>query len=354
MPRLSNGDLTKILDAVAILNSSAGVETLAERTINCVSSLVPNEMTAFDGFDDEGFYDGSLWYSPPDTVPPERIRLFGELIHEHPYFSEAVQTQNQNILRTSDFLPLREFHKTKLFNEFYRTFDGECQMGIAFRLSQYSIITCNVLRPRVDFTDREAEILRIVGPHLSAAFKTALSLDQIGRTNRHLSRVVTKGLVVLDGKGRITYESEIARSLISSYFGKSGALGLPTQLRAYVEAVVSAAESPNQYRPAEDLSVSNGKNALRVTAAISAAEKEVLIFLEQSETHKVADFKKAGMTEREAEVLYWVSQGKTDAVVARILSISPRTVQKHVEHIFDKLGVETRTGAVTQALRESR
>ena len=57
-----------------------------------------------------------------------------------------------------------------------------------------------------------------------------------------------------------------------------------------------------------------------------------------------------GLTCREAEVLHWLSGGKTDRDIADILRISPRTVHKHLQRIYDKLGVETRTAAVVRAL----
>lgn len=57
-----------------------------------------------------------------------------------------------------------------------------------------------------------------------------------------------------------------------------------------------------------------------------------------------------GLTLREAEVMRWLARGKTDAEIAALLSISPRTVQKHLEHVYVKLGVETRTAAVMRAL----
>ncbi len=58
----------------------------------------------------------------------------------------------------------------------------------------------------------------------------------------------------------------------------------------------------------------------------------------------------AGLTLREGEVMHWLARGKTDAEIAALLSISPRTVQKHLEHVYVKLGVETRTAAVMRAL----
>lgn len=57
-----------------------------------------------------------------------------------------------------------------------------------------------------------------------------------------------------------------------------------------------------------------------------------------------------GLTPREADVLFWVIKGKTNKDIGDILGSSPRTVNKHLEHIFRKLGVETRTAAANAAL----
>ena len=56
------------------------------------------------------------------------------------------------------------------------------------------------------------------------------------------------------------------------------------------------------------------------------------------------------LTPRESEVLQWVSAGKTDRDVAALLGCSPRTVHKHLQRIYTKLGVETRTAAVMRAV----
>lgn len=57
-----------------------------------------------------------------------------------------------------------------------------------------------------------------------------------------------------------------------------------------------------------------------------------------------------GLTARETEVLRWVAAGKSDAQIGAILRISARTVQKHLQNVYDKLGVENRTAAVNRAL----
>ena len=59
------------------------------------------------------------------------------------------------------------------------------------------------------------------------------------------------------------------------------------------------------------------------------------------------------LTDREQEVLRWLASGKTDKDIAEILAISPRTVHKHLQRIYEKLGVETRTAAVMRLVSGS-
>ena len=61
-----------------------------------------------------------------------------------------------------------------------------------------------------------------------------------------------------------------------------------------------------------------------------------------------------GLTTREGEVLSWLSKGKTNRDIAQILGLSPRTVDKHLEQIYAKLGVENRTAAAAIATNAAR
>jgi DNA-binding CsgD family transcriptional regulator len=56
------------------------------------------------------------------------------------------------------------------------------------------------------------------------------------------------------------------------------------------------------------------------------------------------------LTAREREVLAWVARGKTNAEIARLLWLAPGTVRKHLENVYAKLGVSTRTAAVARFL----
>lgn len=64
--------------------------------------------------------------------------------------------------------------------------------------------------------------------------------------------------------------------------------------------------------------------------------------------------KELGLTAREGEVLSWLSKGKSNRDIAEILGLSPRTVDKHLEQIYAKLGVENRTAAAAIAVQAAR
>jgi DNA-binding NarL/FixJ family response regulator len=67
--------------------------------------------------------------------------------------------------------------------------------------------------------------------------------------------------------------------------------------------------------------------------------------------HSPKPLEKLGLSPREAEILFWVAQGKTNYEVGVILAISAATVKKHLEHIYEKLGVEGRNAATLEALK---
>jgi DNA-binding CsgD family transcriptional regulator len=88
---------------------------------------------------------------------------------------------------------------------------------------------------------------------------------------------------------------------------------------------------------------------LRSLSPIRTSEHR-LVLIEKNEELDAVPLETLGLTKREAEVLLWVSQGKRNAEIAMILGIRAKTVTKHLERVFPKLGVETRTSAANVAL----
>ena len=70
----------------------------------------------------------------------------------------------------------------------------------------------------------------------------------------------------------------------------------------------------------------------------------------------IPNLTRVGFTRREADVLLWITRGKSNLEIGAILDISPRTVKKHLEHIYRKLGVKSRLAAAvrTSAMMRTR
>lgn len=93
----------------------------------------------------------------------------------------------------------------------------------------------------------------------------------------------------------------------------------------------------------------NGSQLTIRLLADSTRDRQTLLMEERRTELSAAPLQRLGLTAREAEVLLWVAQGKTNPEIGTILGASPGTVHKHTEHIFTKLGVETRTAAAASA-----
>ena len=83
--------------------------------------------------------------------------------------------------------------------------------------------------------------------------------------------------------------------------------------------------------------------------AAMLGETTLMVERQQKNLTSSAIFRHTELTLRETEVLSWIAKGKTNQDIAEILSLSLRTVKKHIENIFKKLGVENRTAAVLRA-----
>jgi DNA-binding CsgD family transcriptional regulator len=132
--------------------------------------------------------------------------------------------------------------------------------------------------------------------------------------------------VILLVDGGVEFASAPARRLLSEFFPGVSADRLPVALEEWLE---SGAVSPQISRHgARQLSVE------RVDDALLLEERHAGVQL----------------TVREREVLAWVAQGKTNSEIAQLLWLAPSTVRKHLENVYAKLGVNTRTGAVARFL----
>ena len=155
-----------------------------------------------------------------------------------------------------------------------------------------------------------------------------------------------KNLAILEvGRGgNVTFATPGAIVLLNHFFHPIYWEHLPEPVREWVELQLL---SPRQCtHPIGRLC--SGELVVRI---IGREEGHVQLLLDRQCLELSAERLVAlGLTRREAEVLLWISQGKTSGEIATILYCTAATVSKHTEHIFYKLKVETRTAAAALAL----
>jgi CheY-like chemotaxis protein/DNA-binding CsgD family transcriptional regulator len=156
--------------------------------------------------------------------------------------------------------------------------------------------------------------------------------------------------------GKLMWQTPLARDLLLRYYGTSAPQtpeAVCLWLRRHVAEAQVLIEPPR-------LSIELGPKRLtfRLHQQIGDSDGggDWLIIMREISDESVIDaialsFK---LTPREAEVLYWVVKGKINRDIGDILGSSPMTVKKHLEHVFAKLGVETRTAAAGMAMSRIR
>jgi DNA-binding response OmpR family regulator len=187
------------------------------------------------------------------------------------------------------------------------------------------------------------EVIARIGVHLANARLTRsaqIALDTAGRF-----------LLAASLDGRILWSTPQASRLIEQANGASD-VALPSAvtqwLRGLADNSVAARQASLTVAFRED-----GTHRLLVTyiGQVGPDEQLLRVAAEQTDSDESLLRDRLSVTLREAEVLLWVSRGKSNRDIAEILGLSPRTVNKHLEQMFEKLGVENRASATALALR---
>jgi CheY-like chemotaxis protein/DNA-binding CsgD family transcriptional regulator len=197
------------------------------------------------------------------------------------------------------------------------------------------------------------EVMARMGVHLAGARErrqTRNALDAFGYAT----------ITVRASDGCLLWQTPLARDLLEAYCGTHAphtpaevAAWLSDSVRLLEQRVTTATEPPK-------LSIERGPKRLtfRLHQQIGDSDSGgdwLIVMREVSDTAVIEAMSLAfKLTAREAEVLYWVVKGKTNKDIGDILGSSPMTVKKHLERVFVKLGVETRTAAAGMAMGRIR
>jgi CheY-like chemotaxis protein/DNA-binding CsgD family transcriptional regulator len=189
------------------------------------------------------------------------------------------------------------------------------------------------------------EVLARMGVHLQSA-------RQARQTRNALDAFGYASITVRPGDGRLMWQTPLARDLLKEYYG-TAAPQTPGPILHWLRRHLQDAE--RQIEPPR-LSAEIGARRLSIRLHQQTGDDDWLIVMREVSDAAVIESMSLAfkLTAREAEVLYWVVKGKINRDIADILGASPATVKKHLERVFAKLGVETRTAAAGMAMNRIR
>ncbi|ABM36296.1 response regulator transcription factor [Polaromonas naphthalenivorans] len=205
------------------------------------------------------------------------------------------------------------------------------------------------------------EVMARMGVHLQGARRARQEARQAGQARNALDAFGYASMTVrmhADGKedGKLIWQTPLARELLMRYYGTT-APQTPEPVLEWLRRHLPDAE--RQIEPPR-LTVEQGPRRLtfrlhQQTEGSDSGGDWLIVMREISDDAVVEaialSFK---LTAREAEVLYWVVKGKVNRDIGDILGASPATIKKHLERVYAKLGVETRTAAAGRAMNRIR
>ncbi len=190
---------------------------------------------------------------------------------------------------------------------------------------------------------RPAEVLARMAAHMLAARQARQARNALDAFGHATIAVRLQG-----SDARLVWQTPLARRWLPGYFDVA-----PDEVPAALLRWLQTAAQGRDVRP---LATARGARRLMATLQGRTVDDDWLVVLrEVSDAATVeATMLAFGLTLRESEVLYWVAKGKTNRDIGDILGSSPATVKKHLERVYEKLGVETRTAAAAMAMQRVR
>jgi len=201
------------------------------------------------------------------------------------------------------------------------------------------------------------EVLARMNVHLQGARRARQEARQAGQARNALDAFGYASITVRMPEGKLIWQTALAREMLLRYCGTSAPVTPPAVLE-WLRRHLPDAQQRQIEPPALAIAQGAASLSLRLhqqTGHDDEGDDWLIIMREVSDTAVIEAMSLSlKLTAREAEVLYWVVKGKTNKDIGEILGSSPATAKKHLERVYVKLGVETRTAAAGVAMKRIR
>jgi DNA-binding response OmpR family regulator len=180
---------------------------------------------------------------------------------------------------------------------------------------------------------------------LRARIRVHLANARSAQSARVALDAAGRHLLAVSGEGNIRWSTPQASRLVNAAMGNDDGLeAITAHLRAWMSARNTTRENPFVIRHEGQASLQ-----LSFLGTIGVDEHLFRLSAEQRKSDDETLRQRFSLTPRESEVLLWIAKGKSNRDIGEILGLSARTVTKHLEQIYVKLGVENRASAAVKA-----
>lgn len=353
MAHTTHRDLKAAVELIGSIGAHSSVNALGLAGVRQLPGLVGSDVTTLSVCTLRTGHRRVVC-NPGHALSPGDIACFDRFFYEHPLVRYHASHPDGTSQRISDSLPDRIFKRTALYNDYYRNVGIDYAIAVPLFVDASLLVSFVLNRKGRDFSERDREVLDLVRRPLAALYRNALALDGVQQA---LARVTAGGadqgwmLVALDGARRVTGIAPRLESWFAAMFAATApGLALPDAIDRAVAAQFAAIEGA--FTIEAIAATVDGRGGRCAVQALWRGDpsRDALVLLRRIDAPAVHLPRRADLTPREREVLRWVAAGKTNMQIAQIVATSPRTVGKHLENIYAKLGVETRTAAVNRGL----
>jgi DNA-binding CsgD family transcriptional regulator len=198
-------------------------------------------------------------------------------------------------------------------------------------------------------------VLNLLRPHLMQTEEDNPPYSQIQLLLRQFKQALDRGGVIsLAIDGQVQFISPRAEHLLNQYFGYQDSYALPDLLQQWFQDQTSQPTgNSNCLSTCLPFYMEQAEQRLLIHLIPDPVGEQHLLLLEEQELplFSLSSLEALGLTKREAAVLFWVAKDKSNIEIAKILDCCEGTIRKHLEHLYKKLEVQTRMGAVMTALK---
>jgi DNA-binding CsgD family transcriptional regulator len=348
----------RVLDFLRDLYARRAVDAFASEVVQSLPQLIATDLTSFNEVDVASGQNRTLVAPAGADRFPGSEEVFERHVREHPYVVHVRRFEDGQAHRLSDFMGRGDFRRLAIYNEYYRRIGTEHQVAVALPFAAPWVRGIALSRASRDYSDHERDLLAALAPHMVQAYENAeiLAGTRAGAVGTIGEDAAASGIdvevVLLSPAGRIHFATPRARRWLAAYFGGSSPRDarLPRRLADWLRDSHSGREEVEAVPPARWPRIVQRDGAhLEIRLAAECGHRALLLRERRHHVHAEV-LAPLELSPREAQVLAWVAEGKTNGEIAVILDARPRTVAKHLERIFRKLGVETRTAAAAVAL----